>query len=196
MRPSFCAVISVSLLVLLSTASSAQSSGAAARIVQPLNESQLITLKGNTHPLARAEFDRGTAPTTLPMDRMLLVLKRSPEQQLELTRLLDQQQDKNSPQYHAWLTPQEFGRRFGPSDDDIRTITGWLQAHGFEVNKVANGRTVIEFSGNAGQVREAFHTPIHKYLVKGEEHWANAGDLQIPAALTPVVAGVNTLHNF
>ena len=85
---------------------------------------------------------------------------------------------------------------FGPSDDDIRTITAWLQERGFEVNKVANGRTVIEFSGNAGQVRDAFHTEIHKYLVRGEEHWANASDLQIPAALAPVVAGVNTLHNF
>jgi len=195
MRPSFSALTAVSLIALFSSFSNAQSQ-VASRIVQPLNASQLITLKGNTHPLARAEFDRGVAPATLPMERMLLVLKRSPEQQLALTRLLDQQQDKASPSYHAWLTPQEFGRMFGPSDDDIRTITAWLQERGFEVNKVANGRTVIEFSGNAGQVRDAFHTEIHKYLVRGEEHWANASDLQIPAALAPVVAGVNTLHNF
>jgi subtilase family serine protease len=58
------------------------------------------------------------------------------------------------------------------------------------------GRTVLEFSGSASQVREAFHTTIHKYVVNGEQHWANAGDPSIPAALTPAVAGVLTLHNF
>ncbi len=55
---------------------------------------------------------------------------------------------------------------------------------------------MINFSGNAGQVQQAFHTAIHSYVVNGEQHWANSTDPQIPTALTPVVAGVNTLHNF
>ena len=194
-RPSFRVVVVVSLLA-FSIFSFAQAPEARSRIVQAVDEHQLITLKGNTHPLARTEFDQGAAPSTLPMQRMLLVLKRSSEQQMALISLLDQQQDKSSPNYHAWLTPEEFGRRFGPSEEDISTITAWLQDHGFEVNKVANGRTIIEFSGMAGQVRDTFHTAIHKYVVKGEEHWANSSDLQLPAALAPVVAGVNTLHNF
>src|SRR2546425_7760289 len=50
-------------------------------IVQPVDENQLTVLKGNTHPMARAQFDRGAAPPSLPMERMLLVLKRSPEQE-------------------------------------------------------------------------------------------------------------------
>ena len=75
-------------------------------------------------------------------------------------------------------------------------MTGWLQTHGFEVNRVTHGRTVIEFSGTEAQVEEALHAQIHKYVVNGEEHWANANDPQIPAALAPAVAGVWTLHNF
>jgi hypothetical protein len=55
---------------------------------------------------------------------------------------------------------------------------------------------VLEFSGTAGQVQEAFHTTIHKYVVKGEQHWANASDPQIPTALTPAVAGITSLNNF
>ena len=63
-------------------------------ITQPFDEALLTVLKGNTHPLARPEFDLGTAPATLPMNRMLLVLKRSAEQEFALRKLLDDQQDK------------------------------------------------------------------------------------------------------
>ena len=110
--------------------------------------------------------------------------------------LLDQQQSKASPNYHQWLTPQQFGQQFGPADADIQTVTNWLQSHGFQVARVSNGRTVIEFSGTAGQVRNAFHTEIHRYLVNGEQRFANNSDPQIPTALAPVVAGPVSLHNF
>ena len=166
------------------------------RIVHRVNETQRTVLKGNVHRLARPQFDRGPAPPDLPMNRMLLVLKRSPEQEAALETLLDNQQDKASPHYHKWLTPEEFGQQFGPNDHDIQIVTSWLQTHGFQIAKIAQGRNVIEFSGNAAQVQEAFHTAIRKYMVNGEEHWANANDPDIPTALTSVVAGVHTLHNF
>ena len=165
-------------------------------ITQPVVESQLATLKGNTHPLAQPRFDIGAASPDLPLKRMLLVLKRSPEQEHGLRTLLDDQQDKASPHYHKWLTPDEFGAQFGPADQDLQTVTGWLQSHGFAVNRVTHGRSVIEFSGTEGQVEEALHTSIHKYAVNGEEHWANASDPQIPAALAPIVVGVQALNNF
>ena len=164
-------------------------------ITQPVNEAQLTILRGNTHPLARPEFDLGTAPATLPMLRMLLVLKRGPGQEAALRKLLDDQQDRSSPSYKRWLTPAQFGQLFGPTDSDIQMITSWLQSHGFQVGST-QGRTLLEFSGSASQVQEAFHTTIHKYLVKGEQHWANSSDPSIPTALTPAVAGVLTLHNF
>jgi hypothetical protein len=164
-------------------------------ITQSIDESQLIVLKGNTHPLARPEFDLGTAPATLPMSRMLLVLKRSDTQESALRQLLDDQQDKSSPSYHKWLTPEDYGKQFGPTDADLQTITSWLQSHGFQLGST-KGRTTMEFSGSASQVQEAFHTTIHKYLVNGEQHWANASDPQIPAALTSAVAGVASLNNF
>src|SRR5208282_4671972 len=183
----------VSLVVALA---SAQTSSVRSRITQPIDESKLMVLRGNTHPFARPQFDRGAAPANLPLERMMLVLKTTPEQGAALNNLLAQQQDKSSPNYHKWLTPAEFGAQFGLADQDIQTITSWLKSHGFQVAPVSNGRTVIEFSGNAGQVQEAFHAPIHKYVVNGEQHWANANDPSIPTALTAAVAGVDTLHNF
>jgi Pro-kumamolisin, activation domain/Bacterial Ig-like domain (group 3) len=166
------------------------------RITQPVNEKQLSTLRGSVYPLARKEFDQGAAPLNLPMERMLLVLKRSPEQEAALIKLLDEQQDRSSPNFHKWLTPEEYGKQFGPADEDIQTVVSWLQSHGFQVTQVTKGRTVIEFSGTAAQVQEAFHTSIHKFVVNGESHLANASEVEIPSALAPVVAGPWSLHNF
>jgi Pro-kumamolisin, activation domain/Bacterial Ig-like domain (group 3) len=187
-------------LLLAVSGAFAQNPAPESRITQAVDSGNLTLLKGNVYSLARPEFDRGVAPSSLPMERMTLVLRPSPEQAAALARLLDEQQDQSSPNYHKWLTPVQFGQQFGASEQDIQAITSWLQSQGFQVNHVANGRNLIEFSGTAGQVQEAFHTAIHKYSVPtatgNEEHWANAADPQIPTALASVVVGVATLHNF
>jgi len=184
------------LLVTLASSTSAQTSGVQRRITQPIDESNLIVLKGNTHPLARPQYDRGAAPGSLPMNRVLLVLQHAPQQEAAIKDLLGEQQNQSLPQFHQWLTPQQYGQMFGPSDADLQTVTAWLGSHGFEVTRVANGRHVIEFSGTAAQVQDAFHTSIHHFQVNGKDHWANVSDPQIPAALASVVAGVKSLHNF
>src|SRR5581483_6277721 len=102
--------ISVSLCLLVCSTLTWAQSIAQPLVVQPVNESRLITLPGNVHPLARQQFDAGAAPATLPLNRMLLVLKRSVGQDTALTKLLDDQQDKSSPMYHKWLTPDTFGQ--------------------------------------------------------------------------------------
>lgn len=127
---------------------------------------------------------------------MLLVLKRSPKQQAELEMLLAQQQDTASPAYHQWLTPEQFGQRFGLDGADAQAVTSWLQSQGFNVARVARGRGFVEFSGSAAQVQAAFHTTIHRYEVRSRGYWANAADPAIPAALAPAVGGVVSLNNF
>jgi hypothetical protein len=180
----------------LANCAAAQSQRTAPRITQPIDESNRALLKGNTHPLARAEFDQGSAPATLPMERMLMVLQRSPDQEVALRKLIDDLHTISSASFHQWLTPEQFGQQFGVSDADVAMVTGWLATHGFQVNRVAASRMLIEFSGTAGQIRSTFHMEIHKFVVNGEEHWANASDPQIPSALAPVVAGVTTMNNF
>jgi hypothetical protein len=192
-----CSLIGLFVFALvLSSAPIAKAQNVTPRITEAVENEKRVTLRGNTYPLARPEHDRGAAPDSLPMERMLLVLTRSPEQEVALTTLLDEQQDRSSPNFHRWLTPEQFGQQFGPADADIQAVTGWLMSQGFRVNNVAKGRTVIEFSGDAGLVRNGFHTQIHKYVVNGEEHWANASDPQIPAGLAPVVGGIDSLNNF
>ena len=124
------------------------------------------------------------------MQRMLLVLTRGSQQEATLQNLLREQQDPASTTYHQWLTPQQFGERFGAASQDVQTVSSWLQSHGFQIDRISNGRSIIEFSGTAGQVQQAFHTEIHKYVVNGKSHWANAADPEIPSALAGVVGAV------
>ncbi len=175
---------------------SAQTPQAAASRISAIDESSLVVLTGNRHPLTIAANDRGEAAPDLPMERMLLVLTREVTVEAALQKLLAAQQDKSSQGFHDWLSPAQFGERFGASKADLQKLTAWLESHGFHVNRVGQGAMTIEFSGTAGQVKEAFHTPIHSYFVNGEKHYANASDPQIPAALAAVVAGINTLHDF
>jgi subtilase family serine protease len=174
----------------------AQKNRVAARVTDQVDDTNRTVLRGNVHPKARAEFDQGAVADAQPLTRILLLLQRSADQEAALRQLMEQQQAKNSPNYHAWLTPEQFGTQFGPADADVQAVTDWLTSHGFQNIKVAKGKTIVEFSGNVGQVRNAFQTEIHKYNVKGAEHFANASDPQIPAALAPVVRGVVALHNF
>jgi hypothetical protein len=171
-------------------------SSARPRVTQALDDTKLVRLQGNVHPLARPEFDQGVLDDAQPATRALILLQRSPEQETALRQLLDDQQNKSSANYHAWLTPEQFGKQFGPADSDVQAVTQWLTTHGFQNIKVGAGKTTIEFSGNVGQMREAFHTDIHKFQIRGEMRNANVSDPQIPAALAPVISGVVGLTNF
>ena len=166
------------------------------RVVQQVDDQKTVRLQGNVHPFTRIQNDAGAVADAQPMQRMLLLLQRSAAQETALRQLLDAQQTKSSGSYHAWLTPQQFGTQFGPSDADVQAVTDWLTRQGFQVAKVAAGRTAIEFSGNVGQVRNAFHTEIHRFAANGEEHFANVSDPAIPEALAPVVSGVVALNNY
>ena len=173
-----------------------QKAPVASRVVEQIDETRTVNIRGNVHPLARAEFDRGAVAESQPMTRMLLLLQRSAEQETALRELIDAQQTKGSGSYHAWLMPAQFGQQFGPSDADVQAVTDWLTKQGFQVAKVSAGRTTIEFHGTVAQVQNAFQTQIHRFVVNGEEHIANVSDPAIPAALAPVVGGVVALNNF
>ncbi|HEY1657064.1 MAG TPA: S53 family peptidase [Candidatus Sulfotelmatobacter sp.] len=166
------------------------------RITNYVDDEQRITLIGNRHPLATAENDAGPVAPDYRMDRMVLTLLPDAAQETALQQLLEEQQNPESPYYHRWLSPQQYGESFGVSDSDAAQVTDWLRAHGMEVEEIAGGRRAIVFSGTAEQVESAFHTQIHAYKVAGEIHHANDDEPQIPTAFSGVVGGVVSLHDF
>ncbi|MGB9232800.1 MAG: protease pro-enzyme activation domain-containing protein, partial [Terriglobales bacterium] len=165
-------------------------------ITEAVDESKLVTLAGNTRPEAKAAYDRGRVSDNLLLDHVQLLLKRSPDQERELVKFIDELHDSSSPNFHHWLTAREFGERFGVAKQDRDTIKIWLRSHSFKVNVDYTNGLLIDFSGTAGHLQEAFHTEIHRLNVKGARHIANMSDPRIPAALAPAVMGVVSLHDF
>ncbi len=158
------------------------------QVVRPAgNVRQAALLPGN---------DRGLAANSLPMQHMLLQLKRSPAREAALESYLAELNDTGSPDYHKWLTAAALGEQYGPAETDIAAIREWLETQGFTGNDVSADGMTIDFSGTARQVNAAFATSIHRLSVNGVDHIANVTDPAIPAALAEVVAGVVSLNDF
>jgi subtilase family serine protease len=114
-----------------------------------------------------------------------------------LQTLIEQLHRPGNPNYHKWLTPDEFAKRFGVPEGNVNTVKGWLQSQGFHIDGVQKSGLIIMFSGNAGQVRDAFHTEIHNLQLKnGEEHVSNVSDPKVPANIAKLVVGTVSLNNF
>ncbi|MGH9615472.1 MAG: S53 family peptidase, partial [Acidobacteriaceae bacterium] len=165
-------------------------------ITGPIDKTKLVTLHGTVNLLARTGTDLGAVSDSFAAERLVLILNRPPEREAALRQFLENVQTRGSASYHKWLTPAEFGAQFGPADSDMQAVTGWLRSQGFQVVKTSESRQFIEFSGTAGQLREAFHTTIHRYSVAGESHYANSSEVEIPAALASLVRGISPMNDF
>ena len=166
------------------------------RITGTIDSSQMVALTGNVHGFAQPRFDLGRTDGSTLIYGVTLAFRLSAAQQSDLNNLLAQQQQRSSPNYHKWLTPAQFGARFGMSQHDINRVETWLESKGFTVTSVANSRNLITFDGTVAQIESAFDTEIHNYLVDSEIHFANSNNPSVPAALAASVLALGHLHNF
>jgi hypothetical protein len=163
------------------------------RLPHVIDSAQVQTL-ANHHPQwAVASNDAGAVPAELPMSNITLALARSSQQEQAFEQLLWDQQDPSSPDYHHWLTPDEIGRRFGLSDNDIALITSWLQSQGLQVSWVSPSHLFVGFTGTAANVGRAFGTELHYYNVNDKKFVSVSSDPTIPAALAPAIRSVRGL---
>ncbi len=168
----YCLVLAM-IATLPVLALAAGTSRSASRITAPIDANRRVTLYGSVHPLVSRSADRGAAPESTLMNRMLLVLKRSPEQDKALTKAIGEMERPGSKAYRKWLSPEQIGSAYGPSADDIATVTNWLSSSGFRVASVSRAGSSVEFSGTAGQVATAFHTQIHSFGLNGKVYTAD-----------------------
>jgi Pro-kumamolisin, activation domain len=104
-----------------------------ALVHEVVNDASRITLIGNTHPMIGQAKELGPVEEDAPTGQLMLVLKRSPLEEQALESYLQSLQDKNSANYHHWMTPDQFGVRWGAVDSDLAAVKGWLESHGFVV---------------------------------------------------------------
>jgi uncharacterized protein (TIGR03437 family) len=166
------------------------------RITRPLNTSRTSVISGHVHRLAQPQFDRGAVDPAKKLSYMVLMVKPSTGQQADLDRLLFDQQNPSSPSFRSWLTPEQFGGRFGLNTSDQSKIVAWLTGQGFAVDHQARSANWIAFSGTASQVSSALRTPIHQFEVNGEMHFANTQVPSVPEAFSDVVGGFLGLDDF
>src|SRR5271165_2277693 len=166
------------------------------RIAGEIDNKQRVTLTGHLNPRAPAENDQGRVSPSMAVTYVTLELAKTESQQAELDQLLANQQNPASPDYHHWLTPEEYGQRFGVGDADIATLTSWLKTQGFSIAGVARGKDWIAVNGTAAQVERAFQVELHHYLVDGAMHFANANEPSVPAAFGGLIRGLRGLHDF
>ena len=166
------------------------------RINSEIKNNETFRLAGNTRPMLVLAQDNGEVSGALALPRLALHFRMTAQQQEDLDQLLRQQQAPGAVQYHQFLTPEEYGARFGLNAADLAQVWTWLESQGFSNIQAARSRTFISFSGNASQVQTAFHTAIHRYTLNGETHYANASDPLLPQTLEAVVESIRGLHDF
>lgn len=155
-----------------------------------------LLLRNTKPPLSKDENATGRVEGDRNLHRMLLVLAPSAQQEAELRKLIDDQHDRRSPNYHHWLSAREFGARYGAASGDLEQIRAWLEGAGLRVDGLASSRRWLEFSGTAAQVESAFHTKMQYYQVRGKTYLSNATDIAVPASLSAITRGVFSLNNF
>ncbi len=166
------------------------------RITGTINSSQMVALPRSVNPKAQPRYDQGPVESSLQFGYVTLVVGPSASQQAVLEQLLAQQQDRSSPYYHKWLTPEQYAARFGMNQNDVSKLTAWLQSQGFGIVSVPRGRNEVIFSGTASQIQSAFNTEIHHYEINGEKHVANSTAISVPVALNGVVTGIRGISDF
>ncbi|MDR3389495.1 MAG: protease pro-enzyme activation domain-containing protein [Rudaea sp.] len=169
------------------------------QITQPIDSGKLSAMATNVRPEALvAANDQGAVADDLQMNQMLLLLHRPVAQEQALDQFMAEQTTLGSPNYHNWLTAEQFAQ-YGLAQSDLDKITKWLTDQQFTVNAVYAGGVMIDFSGTALQVENAFfagHRQIHNLNVNGVAHIANVSVPQIPSALAPAVVGIVSLNDF
>ncbi len=166
------------------------------RITSTVDNTRRITLSGHLRAGAVPANDRGEADASLQIPDLSLELRPSATQQADLDALLQRQQDASSPDFHRWLTPEQYADRFGVAQADIDTLVAWLQSQNLSGISVARGRNAISLRGPVRSVEHAFGTEIHHYVVNGEPHFANATEPSIPAAFAGLIGEVRGLNDF
>jgi uncharacterized protein (TIGR03437 family) len=181
----------IAILALAAAANAQQN-----RIDRAVDIGQRHTLTGHLHPKARPENDQGRVLPSRKLSYVTLALANSATQQADLDQLLIDQQTPGSPNYHRWLTPEDFAQRFGVSEDDLTKIRAWLEGQGLTIAGVARSRNWIAVNGTAAQIESALQTEIHTYLVNGQAHIANATEPSVPTAFAGVVRSIRGLNDF
>src|SRR6202011_1848834 len=100
------------------------------RITRAIDPGRTVALSHRVHSRLTPETDRGAVDPNMAIEGATLLFKPAPG----LDAFLAAQQLPGSPEYHRWLTPEQFGERFGISTNDLAKVTVWLESRGLQLD--------------------------------------------------------------
>jgi subtilase family serine protease len=166
------------------------------RIAGAVSGNSRTPVTGTVSGRAKHSVDLGPASADRKLTSLSLRFSMTAAQQANLNELLAAQLNPSSPSYHQWLTPEQFGARFGLSSGDLTKVSAWLTSQGFSITGVARSSTFITFTGTVAQAQQAFGTTIHTVSLRGEQHITNLTEPTLPSAIGGVVNAITGLDDF
>ncbi len=95
------------------------------------------------------------------------------------------------PLYGKFLSPEEFGEKFGATAADYAALKAWATKHRLSINEESKSRTTLSVRGTAGQFEELFKTQLNNYrTAEGKEFLSAASSPTVPAEIASKVGGV------
>lgn len=161
---------------------------AAPILITPRADAQSVAIPANHSPDAASLTARAVAARPLDL-RIILALY----DEAALDRLIAEQHDPASPQFHRWLTPDEFNARFAPRQADFDAVVGWLKSEGVTITAADREGRYINFTVPAGEAERLFNVTIAASA--DGQSYANLTDPSIPARFAGVIAHVDGLDN-
>jgi subtilase family serine protease len=153
-----------------------------------------VRLAGHLPRWANPAADAGPVAADTPL-HLTFVLSRAPQLQAAFIQLLADQQDPASPRYHQWLTPQQAGEIYGPTQHDIDALTAWLTSRGLAPSELSPSRIFLTVNAPASAVSAALSTSFHTFTLHGEPRLSTTQEPALPAALAAIVQSISGLSD-
>lgn len=149
-------------------------------------------LTGHVPALAANQASVGRLPAE---QRMKLAIGLPLRNQEELNLLLQQLYDPASPVYHAYLTPQDFAQRFGPTEQDYQAVMAFATARHLNITKTSPNRVILNVEGAVSDIENAFHVTLRTYQHPTEARQFYAPDAEPTLDLAVPVLRISGLEN-
>ena len=98
-----------------------------------------------------------------PAEQLRLVIALPLRNRGEFDVLLQRIYDPTGPDYHRYLTPQQFAERFSPSEQDYRAVMDFATKQGLTVIGTHPNRTLVDVHGTVADIERAFHVGLRRY---------------------------------
>jgi subtilase family serine protease len=113
----------------------------------------------------------------------------------DLDSLLSSIFDPSYPQYHQYLTPDQFKQLFAPTSDQVQQVVSYLQSQGMTVTSVAPNNLLIDATATVSQVQQAFSVQINTYQAGNHTFYANTTAPSVPTSISQLITSIGGLDN-